>query len=280
MSGHPNLRSLNMKRAKKLRGWRLWVFLVLAGVVAVVTVGAQLDLNGSSGGSAGGSAGGVPVPESSGSAGEPSYEGHAESAIVRSIVDGDTLKTDVGTVRVIGIDTPERGECGYAEAKAFVATALPVGSAVTLERPDGQRDTDRYDRLLRYVYYPDGVTDLGLEQILAGNAVARYDSRDGYPEHPREGAYVDAQSAVLSSGGSVLTPACGDAWLAPPVNSAELSDDWYLVYPSCGALKRNTVGHPVGPFDVSKSEETAIYEWFANGTGNRGDGDGDGLACE
>lgn len=26
--------------------------------------------------------------------------------------------------------------------------------------------------------------------------------------------------------------------------------------------------------------EAAIYDWFANGTGNNGDGEGDGLACE
>jgi len=34
------------------------------------------------------------------------------SASFVAVVDGDTVETSEGTVRIIGIDTPERGECG------------------------------------------------------------------------------------------------------------------------------------------------------------------------
>ena len=52
---------------------------------------------------------------------------------------------------------------------------------------------DRYGRLLRYVDV-NGV-DAGLRQIKQGQAVARYDSRDGYGTHARETAYVSADAA-------------------------------------------------------------------------------------
>ncbi len=36
----------------------------------------------------------------------------AEPAVtIDSVVDGDTIETSAGTVRIIGIDAPERGEC-------------------------------------------------------------------------------------------------------------------------------------------------------------------------
>ena len=43
-------------------------------------------------------------------------------------------------------------------------------------------------------------------------------------------------------------------------------------------MKKNSVGHPIGPFRADDPVEADIYDWFAYGTGNRGDGDGDGLA--
>lgn len=220
---------------------------------------------------------------------QPSPEPAAgEQTVFRSMVDGDTIRTDLGTVRLIGIDTPERGECGYADASAAVRSLLAAGDSVTLTLPPGQRDTDRYQRLLRYVH-TDDTTDLGLAQLEAGHAVARYDSTDGYPAHPREAAYHAAQLATLDETGSVVSTRCNSSGgsVRPRAGSDNLpeiahssSGDWWRQYPSCAALKRNTVGHPAGPFNVTVAEEAAAYEWFAHGTGNRGDGDGDGLACE
>ena len=53
---------------------------------------------------------------------------------------------------------------------------------------------DRYRRLLGYIEV-DGV-DVGAILIEEGLAIARYDSRDGYPAHPREDEYhrLDAAS--------------------------------------------------------------------------------------
>ncbi len=207
--------------------------------------------------------------------GPASPAGVTETTQFTSVVDGDTVKTSAGTVRLIGIDTPERGECGHDEASAELGRLVSRGDAITLELPSGQNDRDRHGRLLRYVITADGL-DLARVQLEAGHAVARYDGTDGYPAHPRQSAYHAAQVASQAPGGGVLTLTCAGA--AP--HGTSLEGPWWQQYTSCGRLKRNTVGHPTGPFSRDDPAEAEIYAWFAHGTGNNGDGDGDGLACE
>lgn len=111
--------------------------------------------------------------------------------LVARVVDGDTLELGNGeTVRLVGIDTPEVGQCGYAPASANLAR-LVLGKRVRLT--DTGEDRDRYGRLLRYVDV--GRVDAGLRQIQQGFAIARYDSRDGYGYHPRENRYIAADEA-------------------------------------------------------------------------------------
>lgn len=116
---------------------------------------------------------------------EPTY-------VVTHVVDGDTIDLDDGTtVRLVGIDTPERGECGFGPAQSALKK-LVLGREVTLVASD--EDADRYGRLLRYVEV--GGLDSGLRLIRKGLAIARYDSRDGYGRHPREDRYVRADEAA------------------------------------------------------------------------------------
>ncbi len=211
----------------------------------------------------------------------------AQASTFVAVIDGDTIETAAGTVRIIGIDTPERGQCGYDEASIAIGRVLAKGAPITLERPAGQNDTDGYGRLLRSVSTDAGV-DIGLMQIEAGLAIARYDSRDGYPAHPREEAYRAAQIAAQGPNRTVVTTACAGAAAertAPPPelpgqSATPGSERWWELYSSCTKLKQNTVGHPTGPFTASDPAQAEPYEWFAFGTGNRGDGDGDGIACE
>jgi endonuclease YncB( thermonuclease family) len=109
-----------------------------------------------------------------------------DRAVVERWADGDSLTTSRGEVRLIGIDTPERGACGSDRAKAIAERLAPPGAGIRLVNPSSVVDQDRFGRLLRYVEV-DGV-DIGLRQIRAG-AVARYDGLDGYDEHPRQAAY-------------------------------------------------------------------------------------------
>ena len=110
---------------------------------------------------------------------------------VTNIVDGDTIevRNESGwedVIRLIGIDTPEKGRCGFQESSEFV-TELLEGKAVELVE-GGTENTDRYGRHLRYVEI-EGI-DVGRALLDAGWAIARYDSREGYAKHLRESEYI------------------------------------------------------------------------------------------
>jgi len=122
----------------------------------------------------------------------PTPTAASTTGAVTEIVDGDTIRVDGDSVRIIGIDTPENGSCGYAEATTAMSS-LVSGKTVTLTAVAAKDDVDQYGRLLRYVDV-DGV-DAGLRMIEQGFAIARYDSRDGYGAHPREAAYIAADAA-------------------------------------------------------------------------------------
>jgi len=112
-------------------------------------------------------------------------------AVVTHVIDGDTVEVASGEhVRLIGIDTPETGECGYAAATAAMRRMVE-GRTVVLVNPGSVRDVDTYGRLLRYVDVAG--TDAGLAQLHDG-ARARYDSRDGLDPHPREDQYHRAET--------------------------------------------------------------------------------------
>lgn len=73
----------------------------------------------------------------------------AISRVVR-VVDGDTIEIEGGQrVRYIGMDSPEIDKCFSAEAKA-ANEKFVSGKTVRLEKDSSE--TDKYDRLLRYVY--------------------------------------------------------------------------------------------------------------------------------
>ncbi len=113
----------------------------------------------------------------------------AKAATVGYVVDGDTIRLQSGVyVRLIGIDTPEVGECGYRAAKRKLDQW--VGGQARLLNPAVVNDRDHYDRLLRYVH--DAGRDTGLGLIRLGLAKARYDGLDGYDRHPRQQTYRQA----------------------------------------------------------------------------------------
>ena len=111
----------------------------------------------------------------------------AYAAPVDYVVDGDTIRLRSGVyVRLIGIDTPEEGQCGYQAAKRKLNQW--VDGNARLVNPKGVDNQDGYDRLLRYVH--DSGRDTGLGLIKRGLAKARYDGRDGYDRHPRQATYL------------------------------------------------------------------------------------------
>lgn len=79
--------------------------------------------------------------------------------------DGDTIAVDMDgqneTVRFIGVDTPETHDprkavqCYGAAAAAFTKNLIG-NNPVRLEADALNTNRDRYNRLLRYIYLPDG----------------------------------------------------------------------------------------------------------------------------
>ena len=89
--------------------------------------------------------------------GAPELAG-APGARVQRVVDGDTVRlVGLGSVRLIGINTPEvygHVQCFGPEASAFAKSVLQGGLAVHYRV--GTEPRDRYGRLLAYVWLPDG----------------------------------------------------------------------------------------------------------------------------
>jgi len=68
---------------------------------------------------------------------------------VDRVLDGDTIEGENRSIRLLGINTPERGEFLYEEAKGFLKDYL-LNKNVTLEFVGDRRD--KYGRLLAYVF--------------------------------------------------------------------------------------------------------------------------------
>ena len=182
---------------------------------------------------------------------------------VTSVVDGDTLDLSDGTViRLIGIDTPESGQCGYGDATAVMA-GLVTGFDITLV--SGARDdVDKYGRLLRYVEVNG--TDVNLAMIESGRAIARYDGRDGYGEHPRQSAYVAADEATPSLNQCVVPIAApAPSTTATSTPAANAPPPAAVYYKNCTAV-RVAGAAPIHAGDP--------------GWQTKFDGDGDGVGCE
>ena len=71
-----------------------------------------------------------------------------ETVEIERIIDGDTLVASGQTIRLLGINTPERGEQHYTEAKQFLEE---LASNKTARLEFGKDKRDRYNRTLAYV---------------------------------------------------------------------------------------------------------------------------------
>ncbi len=140
---------------------------------------------------------------------EPSHQGEETHATVVHVIDGDTIVahaadgTDLGRIRVIGIDAPEVDppKC-YADAATAAATDLLDRQDVTLTTDPTQSERDVYGRLLAYIDLDDG-TDFGLHMLSEGHARLL----DSDVPYQRRDTYEDAQTDA-QEGNAGLWGAC------------------------------------------------------------------------
>lgn len=108
---------------------------------------------------------------------EPAY---TYSAVVRHWVDGDTVDLSVdcgfhitieGRFRLYGVDTPERGQPDYTEARQFNESLAPVGASVVVKT---YKAPDKYGRFLAEVWVTEtsvGPVNIGTALLNKGLAV-------------------------------------------------------------------------------------------------------------
>lgn len=72
-----------------------------------------------------------------------------ETTNLTRVIDGDTIETSIGKVRLLGINTPEKNTAYSEQAKAFLKNF--EGKQIQIEKTS--EDKDKYGRYLRYVYY-------------------------------------------------------------------------------------------------------------------------------
>lgn len=186
-------------------------------------------------------------------------------AEVVDIVDGDTIQVRLATgefesVRLIGIDTPERGEEYANEAAAFLS-GLIGDSPVWLERDVSERD--RFNRLLAYVWVGD--VFVNEEMVRSGLAVARRYPPDISRAERLEAAQAEARSHALG------------AWSVAPATTttAASGSDRAGCHPSYPGVCMPPLPPDLDCGDISHRGFAVV------GDDPHGfDGDGDGLGCE
>lgn len=99
---------------------------------------------------------------------------------VPHVVDGDTMDVviDLGydpittkkRLRFLYIDTPERGEKGFDEAKAFVMQHVKAAETVWIQTTDFQRGSFR--RWLAEIFIDDGDSIYSLNDLLLKEGLA------------------------------------------------------------------------------------------------------------
>jgi micrococcal nuclease len=145
---------------------------------------------------------------------------------VSRFVDGDTIVVNMNgkgeTLRFIGVDTPETHkpntpvQCYGPAAAAFTKNFIG-NQKVRLALDPLSTNRDRYNRLLRYVYLPDG-TLVNLKLIQEGYGFY-------YPYFPftKSDQFDQAEQAAMSAhkglwGNCNPTPTDGGGYVSPPAS--------------------------------------------------------------
>ena len=225
-------------------------------------------------------------------AAEPVWEipDDAERVELYDVVDGDTVDVDLSQengrvreerIRLIGIDTPETSysfgnepECYGPEATKKTESLLVAAEEIWVSAD--VEDTDRYDRLLRYVWYiapgDDRVHFLNRELVAEGYALAKeYRPNTAYADE------LDAAEEVAITEGRGLWLACDGSVSLDPTLEAR------------GEPDRERIDRTLTPVTEDEDAVCSFFDSFDQAQDFMDaypevaeiiDADGDGLACE
>ena|SRR5215208_4958855 len=238
-----------------------------------------------------------------------------ETVTVERIVDGDTIRIEpavdsIDVVRLIGVDTPETKDpdCDVQpygpEALTFTRDELE-GEEVDLEFDEDRED--RYDRLLAYVYLDDEMfnetlLEEGYAQVYTVRPNDRYEDRFEEAQDAAQEAELgiwglsSSEQALLADRGNgiggeqcspMATPMQPPPAPPPPTQPAptpdvptpdELTPD----VPSTPDVPPtpDVPSTPARPTPSSGADCSTGVSNVPVVPGSKGDGDGDGIACE
>ena len=153
---------------------------------------------------------------------------------VSSVTDGDTLavsrRSRTVTVRLIGINAPESGECLATQATGALRTLVQDGP---LRLVRDVSSTDQYGRALRYVVNANG-RDVGAVLVRRGLALARRYP----PDTARSDRYARIEARAQAAQVGLWAPdACGPATVGADISitvradaagddNVNLNDEW------------------------------------------------------
>ncbi|GAA3840730.1 hypothetical protein GCM10022226_74070 [Sphaerisporangium flaviroseum] len=188
------------------------------------------------------------------------------SAKIKKIVDGDTVdvlyKGRTLRVRLLEVNTPEKGQCWAKAATARTTALLPVGTRTYLLRDEQLKDP--YGRYLFYAWNSAGTfVNRNLVRYGYGKAVL-YPPNDRYIKVMRaeqtkaKNSRLRIWSGKCDSGSSPPTPKPTPTPKPPTANDPR--------FDTCAEANRNGYG----PYRRTVDPE---YNWYQ-------DRDGDGIVCE
>ncbi len=201
------------------------------------------------------------------------------AVIVTRIIDGDTIELSTGEkLRYIGINTPETVapnkpiECFGQEAKDF-NQSLVLGQTVYLEKD--LSDTDRYGRLLRYVYLANGQM---VNELLVSEGYAQASS---YPPDIKYQPKFDAaqqQARALAKG--LWSDICLDVSTSSPIPSLVPSTQSQPIEKIIAPTLSSNTDHCPANCSEAKTQGLAPINFGDPCYSLKYDRDRDGVGCE
>ena len=220
----------------------------------------------------------TPQSEELGKSVESTKQPESQKFKIINVIDGDTVKLESGEViRLIGIDAPEtKGEC-YATEATKKLEELTLGKEVELEKDVSE--TDRYQRLLRYIRIGNNF----INEILVREGVAKVST---YPPDVRyKDKFIEAERLAREENKGLWGDICASTPI-PTIKAATTPRP--TVKAASTTAPQPVQQQPIGGSYICNCSKTcsqmsscteAQYQLNTCGCSAR-DADDDGIACD
>ena len=186
---------------------------------------------------------------------------------ISKIIDGDTFVLSTGqAVRLIGVDAPEKDDCFSSEATGGLSDLIN-GKTIRLEKDVSE--TDRYKRLLRYIW----ATEVFVNEELVRQGFAT--ARDYPPDSKYKIQFVQAEVEAKRNKKGLWSVCQSENYADQPGSQSYSKPGSEQVgEPGFGSEDRDC-----GDFKTH-AEAQAFFSAAGPGDPHRLDSNGDGIACE